>query len=123
MSLPRSVLSNSVVLLTLSFAPAALAQAAPPAAEAPPAAAPAAAPAPLSESLSGMARAEYAAARILYEDGDYQGALQKLRSAYDSSKDARLLWNMAACEKNLRHYALALGLVERYVSDGGALVT
>jgi hypothetical protein len=122
MSLTRSVLSHSVVLLTLSLAPAALAQATSPAAEAAPAAAPSAS-APLSESLTGMARADYAAARILYEDGDYQGALQKLKNAFDASKDARLLWNMAACEKNLRHYALALGLVERYVSDGGALVS
>jgi hypothetical protein len=84
--------------------------------------APAATP-PLSESLTGMARAEYAAARILYDDGDFQGALTKLKSAHEMSKDPRLLWNMAACEKNLRHYALALGLVERYLSEGGALVS
>jgi len=70
-----------------------------------------------------MARAEYAAARILYDDGDFQGALTKLKSAFETSKDPRLLWNMAACEKNLRHYALSLGLVERYVGEGGALVS
>jgi len=36
-----------------------------------------------------MAKAEYAAARILYDDGDFAGALEKLRSAYDLSKDPR----------------------------------
>jgi hypothetical protein len=80
-------------------------------------------PAPLAESLKGMARADYAAARILYEDGDYPGALTKLQAAYDASKDARLLWNMAACEKALRHYVSVLDLLERYASEGAQLIT
>jgi hypothetical protein len=78
--------------------------------------------APLAESLTGMARADYAAARILYEDGDYQGALQKLQGAYDASRDPRLLWNMAACEKNLRRYAEVMRLIDRYLAEGGSLV-
>jgi hypothetical protein len=82
-----------------------------------------AAPAPLAESLRGMARADYAAARILYEDGDYAGALTKLQSAYDASKDPRLLWNMAACEKALRHYVSVLSLLERYASEGAQLIS
>lgn len=80
-------------------------------------------PAPLAESLRGMARADYAAARILYEDGDYAGALTKLQSAYDASKDPRLLWNMAACEKALRHYVSVLDLLERYASEGAQLIS
>jgi len=80
-------------------------------------------PAPLAESLRGMARADYAAARILYEDGDYAGALTKLQAAYDASKDPRLLWNMAACEKALRHYVSVLTLLERYASEGAQLIT
>jgi hypothetical protein len=70
-----------------------------------------------------MAKAEYGAARILYDDGDYQGALQKLKSSFDLSKDPRLLWNMAACEKNLRHYAAVAQLIDRYLAEGGELVT
>ena len=88
----------------------------------------ASAPAPaaghtLAESLSGTAKADYDAAKILYDDGDFQGALIKLRSAYDAAKDPRLLWNMAACEKNLRHYAAVAGLVDRYLAEGSALVS
>jgi PEGA domain len=78
--------------------------------------------APLAESLQGSARADYAGARILYEDGDYAGAYTKLESAYLASKDPRLLWNMAACEKALRHYANVMNLLERYLTEGGALI-
>jgi hypothetical protein len=85
-----------------------------------PSASPAAAP--LGESLSGSALADYAAARVLYEDGDYEGAQTKLAAAYDASKDPRLLWNMAACEKALRHYASVIVLLERYLKESSALI-
>jgi tetratricopeptide (TPR) repeat protein len=73
--------------------------------------------APLSESLHGMARAEYEAGKILYADGDFSGAAMKFQRAYDESKDPRLLWNMAAAEKNLRHYVRVYTLVERYLAE------
>jgi hypothetical protein len=119
---------------TTSASPAAAA-AAPSAVSAPPGAAapvppagsvtptPASAPLPLAESLTGAAKSEYAAARILYDDGDFGGAFEKLKSAYDLSKDPRLLWNMAACQKNLRHYAEVDRLVGRYLEEGGGFVT
>jgi PEGA domain-containing protein len=69
-----------------------------------------------------MARADYAAARILYEDGDYSGAFTKLEAAYVASKDPRLLWNMAACAKALRHYARVIELLERYLAEGAAMI-
>jgi hypothetical protein len=105
-------------------APAAAPDTAPsPPAPSPPApSAPAAPVAPLAESLQGAARADYAGARILYEDGDYAGAYTKLESAYLASKDPRLLWNMAACEKALRHYANVMNLLERYLKEGGAVI-
>jgi hypothetical protein len=77
----------------------------------------------LSDSLTGTAKTAYDEARLLYENGDYQGALLKLRGSYDQSKDPRLLWNMAACEKNLRHYSEVMRLIDRYVAEGGPLVT
>jgi hypothetical protein len=94
----------------------------PPAQNPPAPSAPAAPVAPLAESLQGSARADYAGARILYEDGDYAGAYTKLESAYLASKDPRLLWNMAACEKALRHYANVINLLERYLKEGGAVI-
>lgn len=73
--------------------------------------------APLSESLTGDAKGDYDAGKALYGNGDNAGALIKFRSAYDRSKDPRLLWNMATCEKNLHHYARALRLVRQYRTD------
>lgn len=80
-------------------------------------------PAPLSESLTGAARTDYESAKVLFGDGDNAGALVKFKSAYEKSKDPRLLWNVAACEKNLRHYSRALKLVRQYASEGGATLT
>lgn len=78
---------------------------------------------PLAESLTGVARAEYEAGRILYMDGDYQTAVVKFERAYQESKDPRLLWNMAAAEKNLRRYVRVEELVRRYIEESGAQLT
>jgi hypothetical protein len=53
------------------------------------------------------------------DDGDSSGALAKFSHAYDVSHDARLLWNMAVCEKALRHYARTASLIARYLEEGG----
>jgi hypothetical protein len=109
------------VLAVVLMSHAALAQPAPSAPSAPPAVAlPGSA---LSDSLTGPAKADYDAAKILFEAGDNSGALLKLKSSYDASKDPRLLWNMAACEKNLRHYAEVARLANRYLADGAALIS
>lgn len=88
-----------------------------------PAAAKPAAPKPLAETLTGMAKAEYEAGKILYQDGDHANALLKFQRAYELSNDPRLLWNVAACEKNLRRYTRVLAAVEKYQKEGGALLT
>jgi hypothetical protein len=78
---------------------------------------------PLSESLQGEAKDDYVAARILFNDEDFTGALVKFQRAYERAGDPRLLWNMAACEKNLRHYANVLRLLERYEREGSHLMS
>lgn len=62
------------------------------------------APKSLADTLTGDAKAEYEAGKLLYQDGDFKNALAKFQKAQELSKDARLSWNIAACEKNLRHY-------------------
>lgn len=104
-----------------TLAQAGAGKAAPPPPPPPPAAA--VTPAPLSESLTGEAKAEYEAAKILYEDGDYAGSSLKFQRAYDLSKDPRLLWNRAAAEKNLRHYVLVSELVRGYLTEGAAVIS
>lgn len=73
----------------------------------------------LAESLKGDAKSDYDTARLAFGDHDYPGALIKFASAYEKSKDPRLLWNMATCEKQLRHYTKVIGLVKRYMAEGG----
>jgi len=96
---------------------------APAAPAAPPAPPPPPVTPPLSEALTGQAQADYQAAKLLYGDGDFAGASLKFKQAFDASKDVRLLWNMAACEKNLRHYSKVYKLVERYVELGGSVLS
>lgn len=71
----------------------------------------------LADRLSGRAKDEYEAARLLFGDHDYAGALVKFRSAYDQSKEPRLLFDMGACEKNLRHYARTIADFEQYRAE------
>src|SRR6478736_4874903 len=111
----RSLAALLAASVLASLAPAAAAP--PPTAKAP------AGPKPLAETLTGEAKSAYDSARVLFGDGDFGGALVKFQAAYDKSKDPRLLWNMAACEKNLRHYARTLQLVRRYAAEGGSVLT
>ena len=80
-------------------------------------------PKPLSETLTGDAKADYEAGKVLLGDGDFAGGAIKFQSAYDKSSDARLLWNLAICEKSERHYARTVTLVKKYLATGGDLLT
>jgi hypothetical protein len=109
-----------------ALAPRGAAAQPPPAAPpSPPPTAPAAPPAvkPLAESLTGMAKAEYEAGRILYADKDYGNAIVKFQRAHELSNDPRLLWNVAVCQKNLRRYAKMLDTIRRYRREAGAVLT
>lgn len=79
--------------------------------------------APLAETLKGDAKTAYDSARILFGASDYAGALVKFEQALENSHDLRLLWNMAVCEKNLRHYVRVRRLLERYRREGGERLT
>jgi hypothetical protein len=81
------------------------------------------APASLADSLDGEARADYERARRLYADGLYGDALALLEHAFATSRDPRLVWNMAACENKRHHYAKALALVEKYLTASGSLLS
>ena len=107
-----------------SAAPATTAAPATSATSAPQTPAPAAQPAkPLSESLTGLAKAEYEGGRILYGDKDYASAISKFQRAYELSSDPRLLFNIAVCQKNLRKYSKMLATIRRYLEDGAAILT
>jgi hypothetical protein len=77
----------------------------------------------LSQTLTGTAKADFEAGKLLANDGDYAGALIKFTNAFEAAKDPRLLWNLAFCQKNLRHYAKVLSILRRYLEEGGSVLT
>jgi hypothetical protein len=89
----------------------------------PPARAPKTASQALSDSLQGPAKAAYDSARLLVANGDFVAALAKFKEAYDTSKEPQMLYDMAICEKNLRHYARMQALLQRYLQEGGVRLT
>jgi hypothetical protein len=78
---------------------------------------------PLAQALTGSAKADYDAGKVLASDGDFAGALIKFDSAYQKSKDPRLLWNVAFCEKNMRHYSRVMSILTRYLAEGTGYLT
>jgi hypothetical protein len=80
---------------------------------------PEAAHVPLAQTLQGPAKDAYSSAGLLFNNGDFAGAFTKYRAAYDLAKDPRLLYNMALCEKNIRHYAQMQVLLLRYERESG----
>ena len=75
----------------------------------------------LAEELEGEARASFEQGRALFEHGDFLTAHAKFRMALESSGNARLLWNLAACSSKLKRYGRALREAQRYLEAGEAL--
>ncbi len=94
-----------------------------PPAEAPPAETPPAETPSLSKSLTGMAKAEFEAGKVLFQDKDFANAIVKFERAYELSHDPRLLWNIALCQKNLRRYTRMMTTLGRYREDKSPLIT
>src|SRR4051812_38602326 len=80
-------------------------------------------PESLSASLSGEAKALYELGRARFSDGDVAAALAKFQRAHELSQDPRLLWNVAACEAALKHYARAMSLVDRYLAGAASMIS
>jgi hypothetical protein len=73
---------------------------------------------PLSQALTGDARALYESGRDLFRNSEWAAALAKFQRASELSSDPRLLWNMAACERKLKHNAQVLRLIDAYLAAG-----
>jgi hypothetical protein len=113
----------SVGALALSFyTVSARAQPVPNPPPAPPSPQPVAPPS-LGETLTGMAKAEYEAGKILFADQDFKNAIVKFQHAHEVSNDPRLLWNIAVCQKNLRQYSKMLQSIRRYRREAEAVLT
>ncbi|MBX3229707.1 MAG: hypothetical protein KIT84_05185 [Labilithrix sp.] len=56
----------------------------------------------------------------LYEGENYEGALVEFTTAYELSKNYKLLYNIAICQTALKDYVVATETFQRYLADGGA---
>lgn len=56
----------------------------------------------------------------LYENENYEGALVEFTTAYNLSKNYRLLYNIGICQTALKEYVLATETFKNYLTEGGA---
>ena len=76
----------------------------------------------LGQLLTGGDEVSYEEGKALFAREQFSAAAEAFGRVYEHAADARLLWNIAACEKKMRHYAKSLLLVQRYlVSEGERL--
>jgi hypothetical protein len=99
----------------------AFAQAPPSPTDAPAASAPPSTPDATPDKQS-EARTRFKRALELYDDGDFDAALQELERAYALAPSFRLLYNIGLIFQQLKDYARALDAFERYLGEGGAEV-
>lgn len=70
-------------------------------------------------ALSGEALRAFDRASTLFEDGDFRGARAEFERAHELAGDARLLYNVAVCDKMLRKYTRAIESLQRSLREGG----
>ena len=72
------------------------------------------------EELPADAQRAWDDAKLLIElrPPEFGKALVKFQEAYDASKNPRVLFNMALCERNLNHYARAASRFRQELSEG-----
>lgn len=75
------------------------------------------------DALSGEALGAFERASTLFEDGDFRGARAEFERAHELANDARILYNVAVCDKMLRRYTRAIEGLERSLREGGTLLS
>ncbi|MCU0692151.1 MAG: PEGA domain-containing protein [Polyangiaceae bacterium] len=74
----------------------------------------------LSDSLRGEARDAFGRATSLFDAGNFAAARVEFEQAHTLSGDARLLYNVAVCDKELGRYARAIRELQKSVDLGGS---
>lgn len=73
-------------------------------------------------SLPPKADAEYQAGRILFQNGDYEGALPKFVLALEISKEPRVMLRIMATEMKRLRYTNALGWLTKFLDDPSPVI-
>lgn len=72
----------------------------------------------LREQLPPEAQKHWDTALALYQRHLWDGARTSFNAAYDASKNPRVLFNVAICEKNLTRYARAIEIFRKELAEG-----
>lgn len=78
---------------------------------------------PLREQLPPEAQKHWDAAIALYGRGLWDGARTSFNAAYDASKNPRVLFNVAVCEKNLQRFPRAIEIFKKELAEGAGQLT
>lgn len=70
------------------------------------------------DQLPPDAQKQWDAAIALYEKGQWDGARTSFYAAWEASKNPRVLFNVAVCDKNLGRYARAIESLKKELADG-----
>lgn len=70
----------------------------------------------IRDELPAEARVDWDAAKELYDDKNYKGALVQFQKVYDQTKNPRVLFNVGVCFKNLQRYSRAVSTWEKELS-------
>ncbi len=75
------------------------------------------------DALEGEAQAAFERATTLFDDGDYRGARAEFERAFELSRESRVLYNVAVCDKAMRKYARAIDELKRSLRESGPRIT
>jgi len=78
---------------------------------------------PLRDQLPPEAQKQWDSALALYKNGQWDGARTSFYAAWEASKNPRVLFNVAICEKNLARYARAIDTFKKELADGKGQLT
>jgi hypothetical protein len=73
---------------------------------------------PIREQLPPDAQKQWDSALALYQHGQWDGARTSFYAAWEASKNPRVLFNVAVCEKNLGRYARAIDTFKKELAEG-----
>lgn len=71
------------------------------------------------DALTGPAREAFDRASALFANEDFAGARTEFERAFELSQDARVLYNVAVCDKSRHKYASAMAALEKSLALGG----
>jgi hypothetical protein len=78
-------------------------------------------PKPVRDELPEESRRVWDKARQLYSIGDFEAARAEYQRVYDATRNPRVLYNIAICDKDLKRFRAASEVLQRALGEKGKL--